>query len=142
MSDGYGSVRSAAAALNVSDNFPAWATRNGVSGDTGDSDFDGLPNLVEYALGTDPQNASPAPGAAQDGSYLTLTYTKVKNTPDIVCVAEVSASPAGAWTSAAADVEQLWQVTDNGATQTITARDKTPVAGAGRRFIRLRVTRP
>ena len=144
ISDDYGSVRSAAATLAVSDNFPAWSARNSVSGETADPDLDGLRNLVEYALGADPQSASPAsaPTAGRNGGYLTLTYTKVKNAPDIVCAAEVSSSVASGWTAAAASVDQLWQVIDNGATQTITARDKTPLAGAPGRFIRLKVTRP
>ena len=141
ITDSYGSVCSAAAALAVSDNFSAWSARNSVSGEMTDTDFDGLLTLVEYALGADPWNFSLAPTVALSGGFLTLTYTKVKNTPDITCVAEVSASLAGGWSSAAADVEQLWQTTDNGATQTITARDKTPHGSAPRRFLRLKVTR-
>ena len=142
ISDGYGVIRSAAAALSVSDNFTAWSSRNGVSGDTGDVDLDSLPNLVEYALGTDPHSASFVPIGIPNGGYLTLTYTRVKNTPDIGCLVEVSPSLQGVWTSAAGSVEQLWQVMDNGASQTITARDKTPMTGTLQRYIRLRVTRP
>ena len=143
ISDNYGSVTSAATTLAVSDNFPAWAARNGVAGGTADPDFDGLRNLVEYALGSNPQSASlvVAPVAGTDAGHLTLTYTKVKNTPDIVCAAQVSSSLAGAWSATAADVDQLWQVSDNGATETITARDKTLITGASRRFIRLQSVR-
>jgi hypothetical protein len=62
----------------------------------------------------------------------------------VTCAAEVSGSVTGGWSSAEADVEQEWQVTDNpdGNTQTVIARDKTQVAGAGSRFIRLKVTGP
>jgi len=144
ISDSYGSVTSAAATLAVSDNFAAWAARNGVAGATVDFDFDGLQNLIEYALGLDPKSPglAGAPVSGTNGGRLTLTYTKVKNAPDVACAVQVTSSLAGTWSAAAADVDQLWQVIDNGATQTITARDKTPFAGLPGRFIRLRVTAP
>ncbi len=144
VSDDYGSVTTAAATLAVSDTFSAWSTRKGVAGASSDPDLDNLPNLVEYALGSDPQTKTPSasPVAAPDGDYLTLTYTRVKNSPDITCVAEVSSTLANDWTSAAGNIEQLWQVIDNGSTQTITARDKTPITGAAKRFIRLKIAVP
>lgn len=59
VSDDGGSVTSAAVMLEVSDNFSAWAARNGVSGETDDYDADGLANLAEYLLGSDPRQSSP-----------------------------------------------------------------------------------
>jgi hypothetical protein len=144
VSDDYGSVNTSAATLAVSDSFSAWSARKGVAGSSGDPDFDGLPNLVEYALGSDPQTKTPSasPVVAPDGDYLTLTYTKVKNSPDITCAAQVASSLAGAWDSSAASVDQLWQVIDNGSTETITARDKAPLSASPTRFMRLKITTP
>ena len=142
VSDDYGSVTTSAATLTVSDSFSAWSARKGVAGASGDPDFDGLPNLVEYALGSDPNAKAPAtaPVITADDDHLTLTYTKVKNSPDVTCAAQVSSSLADSWDSSAAVVDQQWQVIDNGSTQTITARDKTSVSTA--RFMRLQVTSP
>jgi hypothetical protein len=144
VSDDYGSITTSAATLAASDNFSAWSARKGVSGASGDPDFDGLPNLVEYALGSNPQTKTPSasPVITADGDYLALTYTKVKNSPDITCAAQVSSSLTGTWDSSAASVNQRWQAIDNGSTETITARDKVPISASPTRFMRLKITNP
>ncbi len=52
-------------------------TADVLAGDTEDYDSDGLANLLEYALGTDPKvaNASPVT-VAKSGNFLTLTYPR------------------------------------------------------------------
>lgn len=55
--------------------FNAWATANGIPGALpgNDADFDGLANLTEYALGTNPTASTPSPGT---WSGDTITFAK------------------------------------------------------------------
>jgi autotransporter-associated beta strand protein len=55
--------------------FNSWASSNGIPGALpgDDADFDGLSNLTEYALGTNPTASTPAPGT---WSGNTITFTK------------------------------------------------------------------
>jgi hypothetical protein len=61
---------------------------------TGDSENDFLPNLVEYALGSNPghiDNPSPVI-AGNEGDSISITYTKSKNVAEVTLVAEWSPS--------------------------------------------------
>lgn len=54
--------------------YSSWASANGVTGGTnGDSDHDGISNLVEYALALNPAASDGAPGTFTGG---TLNFTK------------------------------------------------------------------
>jgi autotransporter-associated beta strand protein len=55
--------------------FNSWATTNGIPGalPADDADFDGLSNLTEYALGTNPTASTPSPGTWSEN---TITFTK------------------------------------------------------------------
>lgn len=55
--------------------YHAWASNNGIPDalPENDADFDGLSNLTEYALGTSPTTATPAPGV---WSGNTIAFTK------------------------------------------------------------------
>jgi hypothetical protein len=55
--------------------FNTWATSNGIPDalPADDADFDGLSNLTEYALGTNPTASTPAPGTWLED---TITFTK------------------------------------------------------------------
>ena len=61
--------------VTVTGNYLSWATEQGIPGAsaTGDFDRDGSANLMEYALGTDPQAANP-PAGVRSGHV--ITYTK------------------------------------------------------------------
>ena len=109
-----------------------------------DSDHDGIPLLVEYALNLDPATASTAglPTGAISNNFLTLTYTKVKAATDISYAVEVAGAVTGLWSSSSADVEQSWFVANQGETEAVTARDKTAVSNAISRFMRLKVSLP
>ncbi len=61
------------------------------AGDLDDGDGDGLPNLLEYALGGDPQNSDPPPTVVYDGDALTMTFTRPPLLPDVVYRVEASA---------------------------------------------------
>jgi hypothetical protein len=110
-----------------------------ISGHHADPDGDGSPNLLEFALNTDPRtaNSSAFPvitSAADNGTnYLTLTATKNPAATDIQFSAEVSAD-LNVWTN---DVTVL----QNDLT-TFKARDNIPIPDAVRRFMRLKVTAP
>jgi hypothetical protein len=127
--------------------FQQWKSNYGLPSNTpynSDGDNDGIPLLLEYALGLDPLVASTngLPTGRVTNGFLTLTYTKIKAATDITCTAEVSDKVTGPWLSTTNDVEQLWQVVDGLTAQTITARDRTAAGNALTRFMRLKVSIP
>lgn len=113
---------------------------DGVAADANDADGDGLTNLVEYVIGSNPILIEPAVTAplssietiGQD-SYLTLTLTRAQILADVTLAAEVSEDLL-VWTS---DVTVL----ENTATSFI-ARDNVSLSSASKRFIRIKVTVP
>ena len=84
--------------------FPATAAADS------DSDNDGIPLLLEYALNFDPTTASTTglPAGAISNNSLTLTYTKVKAATDITYAAEVAGAVTGLWTPSFSAVDQSW----------------------------------
>ncbi len=124
-------------------NFTAAERANAaMSGDLADPDGDGLVNRLEYALGLAPKTSDTSgaiPGALL-GGYFTLTFAKQKGATDVTVIPEVS-SDMSVWQSGPAFIEQTIAAED-AITQTIRARDLTPAGPAGKRFLRLKVTRP
>ncbi len=113
-----------------------------VSGADADPDGDGLTNLDEYAFFLDPRYANPSPIAASvttdDGStYLTLTYTRIKDASDLVFATHFS-SDLGTWSTDSTTVS----VTENqNGSETVVIRDTIPLSTATpRRFGRIEVT--
>ncbi len=111
----------------------------GSAADAFDADGDGLPNLVEYALGSLPLSpaSAPMPAASLETSggstYLTLTVDRTALRPDVSYVVQVGDDLVG-WSS---DVTVL----ENTATR-LKVRDNVPLTSGGKRFIRLQVTTP
>jgi autotransporter-associated beta strand protein len=110
----------------------------GTAADSYDADFDGLENLLEYALGTIPTSAASVarPVLATAANHLTLTFNRIA---DPTLIYQVEASPdlsAASWSS-------IWQST--GAQNTagpVTVTDSThdiDTSTPPRRFLRLRV---
>jgi lysophospholipase L1-like esterase len=112
-------------------------------GDANDFDGDGLPNLLEALLDSNPRMpdaAAPVLGIANvSGSdYLTLTYTRQKFS-DLAATVQAG-NMAGAWQSGSSAVEETIAA-DDGWEQTVVARDLQPMDANLRRFLRLQVIR-
>jgi autotransporter-associated beta strand protein len=106
-----------------------------LAGDTEDFDGDGLANLLEYALGTNPTvaNANPVT-VAKSGNFLTLTYPR-RSPVDAALTYTVQASSDLAAGFAAGGG------TTNTVGSTSTYTDNVSVSTAGtRRFLRLSVS--
>ncbi len=118
-----------------------------ISGDNADPDGDGVVNLIEFALGTNPREANAAnnrPSVSVQNvsgqNYLALTFRRRIQSPDLVYSPQTNSELTGAWLNNAVLVQGP---TSNGdGTETVTYRDITPISGAtARRFMQLRVTR-
>ncbi len=112
----------------------------GDGADAADPDDDGIANLVEFATLGNPTGASaPVGSLVWDGQNLNYSYTcnKAAVSDGIVFVAEWTENLAsGLWSTNGVTTT----VVDHVTTETVTA---TVTAGtSGRRFMRLRVTRP
>jgi uncharacterized delta-60 repeat protein len=111
----------------------------GPASDQSDPDADSIPNLVEFALGSHPKESTPAPGTlVRNGSTLEFTYWRSKAAlGEIAFVREFSQSLAEGWSQVGGMVETILEET----TDLQRVRVTTPTGTAGRRFVRLRVTR-
>ncbi|MCW1925806.1 autotransporter-associated beta strand repeat-containing protein [Luteolibacter arcticus] len=71
-----------------------------VSGDTLDGDKDGLPNLVEYALGSDPNDSDTtvSPQVSQVGNKLRIAFRRNTAADDITISVVAADDLAGSWT--------------------------------------------
>jgi hypothetical protein len=96
-----------------------------------DADHDGLDNLAEYALDTDPNNFTAAPAFTVDATHLTLTFTRPKGRTDVSYHAETS-DLAGDWTDVPLEVTGETETHE-----TVRARVARP-GGDNRLFLRLR----
>gem|GEM_PF-4080132 len=102
-----------------------------------DPDGDGLPNLAEYALGTDPLSAAGRPGfeimPLADSESLSITFRRTAD-PDLLY--EVLASDDFvAW-------DPVWRSTGaENAAGPVTVHDSETLSGQSARFMRLQITR-
>lgn len=134
----------------------AWAAANLGSAAaplTTDLDGDGLTELAEYFLGTDPLAPSPPPQIATvsvaGSDYLSLTFTRAHTATDVICVVQTSTDLAawndGSTYAATGDSPDTPFTTEVGRTpgntsDLITVRANTPLA-TGPVFMRLKLTR-
>jgi hypothetical protein len=106
-----------------------------------DFDNDGLSNLLEYGLGSDPAAASTAPAAqivnVSGQDYLQIQWTRPNDRSDISTVGEISATLIG-WSSAIGDVTTTIVPAAPGL-ETVTIRDVSPLSASSHRFLRARI---
>ncbi len=141
--------------------FGAGATNTGTMADDADFDRDGVTNLLEYALGTDPTSANGADGSAALPTHLlgssdpllsdrlTITYRLPSPVPaDLTYIIQAS-TDLQSWTPVATKIGTgawTWQA---GGTSHIVATppvvsvgDAVDSASAPRRQLRLKMTNP
>lgn len=118
----------------------------GIAGLNDDFDKDGLTTMQEYVLGSNPAAAAER-GVQQTGEvtvggqrYLTLTYSRHRDLPDVRVVPQVS-SNLQTWQSGPAYLVEH-SVTPAGAVDLVTVRDLTPIAAGNPRFLRLHIYTP
>lgn len=112
--------------------LPAWTSPRDA-----DPDGDGLPNLLEYALGLDDQVADSSPVIfARGETRLTLSFPRVAD-PSLTYTVEATSELTGSW-------NVIWTSTGmQNAAGPVTVADEVDLAPATpRRFLRLRVTAP
>ena len=119
-------------------NFGASANNPLIAGDLADPDLDGLPNLLEFALASDPLSptATSLPVIAIEGTDATLTYTRPVAAGDVTFSIEKWSAP-DSW-SAASFTENI--LSDDGTYRVV--KDRIPLNGATQMMLRLRVSRP
>lgn len=108
------------------------------SADLADPDADGVPNLLEYALSTSPSQADARkPGLMPNGDSLEFIYTRNLAAVDVIYHVEWS-DDLQTWSTT--DVSAPTVLSDNGTTQEV--KVTLPAGANGKRFVRLKVTRP
>ncbi len=135
--------------LTVQGTLPAWLLAHpGAGSATADNPYNGVTNLLNYALGANPPGSSvpnlpvvttvinPADGKP----HLMLTTVLDATAGGITVGAEVSGD-LQTWLTGAGNVETVSDTTV-GRVRTVVFRDTTPLDAATARFIRLRVTQP
>ena len=101
-------------------------------------DLDAFPNLLEFALSSEPRNPSPArlPIFAIEGTDATLTYSRPTAVGDVTFTIEKWSEP-DEWLSADFSEEI---VSEDGGSRVV--KDRVPLNGATEMMLRLRVSRP
>ncbi|MES2920020.1 MAG: LamG-like jellyroll fold domain-containing protein [Verrucomicrobiota bacterium] len=117
-----------------------------VSGLTADPNHNGLPNLLEYALGRDPLASGGVSGISQgiiqigNERYQTLSYTRptgLNEATDVIYSPRRSTSLGSAWFTTG--ILPVGVVPGPGALETVTVRSTTPMNGQPKEFLRLEV---
>lgn len=103
----------------------------GLDADDADPDGDGLSNLAEYALGTNP--VAPTPGMSapvRDANGVWMTFTRPKDLPGVIYAAQSSDDMVN-WNPL------VLEIIAEGPVQTVRVLDSLSAGNPARRFIRL-----
>jgi hypothetical protein len=135
---------------NDQDKLPdPWETLHGLSlladDRASDPDADGLFNLAEYALGTNPKQSGAAPqraGATEAGGqkYLTLAFPRLVGAQTGVAYAVRESADLLSWHAIDLGTNAVSTAANEDGTETVTVRGNLPLSGPGataRAFLRL-----
>lgn len=136
-------------------NFGSSWTNSAIAGDLADPDRDGIVNLLEYALGGNPNTGATTalPQAAIGNNKLALVFTRTLANTDITMTVQAADSLTGPWTDLASSINgAAFTVlasgagvvqTGSGATRTVEVRDQFQITNAAhpRRYMRLVVVK-
>jgi hypothetical protein len=118
-------------------NFGSYASANSAA-DAADPDHDGLSNLLEYALGLDPNSSGVMPAVlALNGANLEYTYSRSVAAKDNGVTYQIEWSEtleAGSWST-----ETVTQQITSTQEALETVKASAPAGSGGKRFLRLRV---
>ncbi len=135
--------------LNVQATLTSWLLANpGAGAGNANNPFNTLPNLLNYAFGS-----NPLLGAGANLPVISFTFDPADGQSHLTLTAVLDATASGITVSAeASDDLQTWvtgagkviNVSDStvGTVRTVIFRDATPLSAATVRFIRLHVTQP
>jgi len=104
----------ASKATGSTGNFASWATTNNITGGMGgDSDNDGIPNIMEYALNTNLQGADGSLGTFASGTWTFNKRPAAVTNGDVTYAIEVSddLGVTSPWTTVAATSNTSTQIT-------------------------------
>jgi len=126
--------------------FGDWADLHGITDPLQDDDGDQLAAAVEFVLGSDPNENSPAPifssSLEEDGGehYLSLRFQRAVGADQALVTVEHSGD-LESWSSAPGQT-QLLRNERVGSVEILTLRSLVPATAGGRQFIRLQISVP